>query len=494
MKKILIINIDRNFRSVYVAGLAAAMLKSNKLLKITLIISDQNQALESLGLFENIHYLDTDKFFETTRKSSNDTTEREIRNFLAPVLHTSWDTVVNLSSNLLGAYFTYFLKSQEVVGPHFQGDLVNLKHSNFPSYLLTSMPDEYSNYFHFSYIYKNVIKVYDQAPLGIDWKNKGSAAFVSKINLLKIENGKIGLVLIDTSIKKMGDLVHINFLIDLFGRLREDERFLPVLLSSNTEEDSFLINRLRDQFQGEIHLISCRDEAKFCLLDQVSLVITDDLYLKSLADLSLKPSVFIFNGSQLPLSDFSNVEGSFMIQFNEMSDDLIEAVFKSCETVLNHLPENIGKFKDIEIYQTAIYDQLPILEPLLGGGQTYAKWLLSLRYLAMIQKKDLPPIHSDHQIYRVAIDNERKEIKEGFNTQLAAIKIENIHEISQAFDFNALEQHHGILSVGIKTLRYSNDYKNDPKKFLEKLKQLLQDMTEFLNKEESSLGDVQVIS
>src|SRR4051812_30992680 len=108
MNKILIINIDPAYRSAYTALLVASLKKDHPLLNCTLITDTSNEGMSKTGLFENVLSFDVQKFFQDTKNSPNETLERELKRLVTPVLNVEWDTVVNLSSNMLGSMLTHF--------------------------------------------------------------------------------------------------------------------------------------------------------------------------------------------------------------------------------------------------------------------------------------------------------------------------------------------------------------------------------------------------
>ena len=405
MNQVLLINIDTSYRSLYSASVAQLFLQKDPQSCLTLITVRGNEVLSQTGLFEKIYFIDPVEFFRFASAASDEATEKEIVRFLTPVLGLEWSSVINLSSNLLGAYYTYFLNHKEIFGPHYKNDLTDLRQTNFHSYLLANLPNEHSSYGHISSLYKKLLNFsVDSGPrpfvLGAE-----HLEVQKRFSKLKVLSKRSGIILIDAGMKLKGHDRAISFLTQYFKDLMAGDKFLPVLLGHGSDAESFIVDRLRSLFPGEFHMVSADPLGLLCVLSSVSLVVTDDLALKTLSDLCLKPSIFIHKGEQLPVGDYSVTEGSHLFHVPDYLPDLGASVLEVSEKILGSAPLK-KRDNEIKIYQTVTSNAEAVLEPLNGGGEAFTRFWLAKKYLEEKQNVASGTLRIWPEVYRSGIASE----------------------------------------------------------------------------------------
>lgn len=415
--KALIINIDHTYRSVYSGSIVASLLKKIPSLEITGLISSPNDLLETTGHFKKIHFFDTEAFFNGTKNLTNNDIEKALERVLAPVKDTKWDVVINLSSNLLGCLMLNFLNAKEVRGTSLDQNLANFKHSDLSSFYLSQIPDDFSNYFHFTYLYRSMLKRFEEITLTSVLEGKMAQEFVNYFENLKKKNGKSEIVLIDSNLTTSQRPDEIMFVTNLFQKFQEDKKLLPILIGPDLDESHPLMRKLQETVKGEIYALSSENQAQLSLVGIASLVITDSLYLKSVADISMKPSILI--SQTMNLSDYSIIDGSYQIVSKRVGD-LAEAVYELTQ------PELSTSFKDLDIYKTIISQNLPVLVPVMNGGTIeYADWLLGVKFLAYSQKSELPStIQVNPKNYKSALLKEKQMVGKKENRGIYAMAME----------------------------------------------------------------------
>jgi len=406
----LIINIDHNYRSVYTGSIAACLMKKIPSLKITGFMAAENKLLTTTGLFEKIHFFDTKDFFKDTRNLTSAEVEAEIIKAVTPLKSVKWDVIINLSSNLLGSLLTNFLTYKEIKGTFLDNSLKNLKFTDLSSYLLTTVPDDYNNFFHFTYLYRNMLRRFEEVTLTSIWKKGVEQEFLDYFLAIKASEKKSHIVLIDANLYKHRSEGELDFVAGLFRKLHAEKDYLPILIGHEISKTDPLIKRLTEVLQGEVYCLSSENEAQLSIMSIASVLITDDLYLKAIADLSLKPSIFI--GKTVNVSDFSIVPGSFQLIRNDMNqlDDQVVSLVKN---ILEDQPLKLDQFPATALYETFIHENLPLLEPVCNSSEEFSKWWLALKFIASLQDFKTPFLKVNTKHYLSAITKERSLLQSG---------------------------------------------------------------------------------
>lgn len=421
----LIINIDHNYRSVYTGSIAACLMQKIPSLKITGFLAAENKLLTTTGLFEKIHFFDTKDFFKDTRNLTSAEVEAEIIKAVTPLKHVKWDVIINLSSNLLGSLLTNFLTYKEIKGTFLDNSLTNLKFTDLSSYLLTAVPDDHNNYFHFTYLYRNMLRRFEDVTLTSIWKPGVAQDFLGYFSALKNSEKKSHIVLIDANLYKHHSEAELDFVAGLFRKLHAEKEYLPILVGKELSRTDPLIKRLTEIIQGEVCCLSSENEAQLSIMSLASVLITDDLYLKAIADLSLKPSILI--GKTVNVSDFSVVPGSVQLVRETLSqvDDQVVSLVKN---ISEGQPLKLEQFSGTALYETFLHESLPLLKPVCNSTEEFSKWWLTLKFIANLQNLKTPLLNINSQHYRSAITKERSLIREKGSKGLFSIAL----ELSQA--------------------------------------------------------------
>ncbi len=404
--KVLILNIDHPHRSVY-AGAVAALLRQNVPdADITAFVTSGNEFLETTGVFSAVHLFPTDEFFERTKLLSSEESHAELLAAVEPIREIQWDLVVNMSSNLLGPILINFLQAKEVKGISLDQELSELQFSDMASFHLHQGRDANSSPLHFSFLYRSMLKRYEDVTLRSVWRPDLLNELTNFMDQLKRSTGRRSVVLIDAGIADSGTKGALSFVIDLYRHLDEGLQLLPILIVDGPEDDHPLIQGLRETLKGELHVMRTEERAKLSVMGVADLLITDSLHLKGIADVSAVPSILLTRS--LNLSDFSVIPGSIQLVCPELPKSWASGVSGAAYRLLNKAALNLDKDLSSAAYVTQVYDQLPYLVPCGDSSQEYARWWLGLRFFASQQGVNLPDIPLNSTNYKRAIQVERE--------------------------------------------------------------------------------------
>lgn len=406
--KILIINVDYDYRSIYTGMIAACLATKIPGAQITGFISTDNDLLSTTGIFKELHFFDTAKFFEDTKDVDGDGVSDKIRSALTPVMSTRWDVVINLSSNLLGAMFPSFLSYGEVKGSFVDESMNGIKHSDLSSYFLSGMPDDLNTYLPFTYLYRSILKRFEEVTLNSVWEKHLASELDEYFRALRSKHGRQKIVFIDFGLRHTVKDSDIEFYSELYRKLHEHKDVLPIFLTkrSLTSDDALIMN-LREHAVVDVHSFVCATQAQLSVINQGEMVITTDLYCKSMADVGLRPSVLV--SPKLNLADYSVVDGSFQVVTSQRSRDAVEHIVALCHRSLVGSALTPGRAREgIEVYRTVVHANLPVPVPLLTNGNIkYASWWLRLKFLGSFLDLELPKVAIEPMTYRTAILQER---------------------------------------------------------------------------------------
>lgn len=482
MNRILIINIDTNLRSAYSSSVAIALKRKFKLAQITLITSIENEHFESIEIFENIHKIDTVKFLKKAQLYSRSTLEREIRNFLIPVINGKWDSVINLSGNRLGAIFNNLIKSKIKIGSTIDDDFINLKYDSLEAFSLSQFVDANVGIAHCKSIYRRLVSTYF-SDLNFDdlYLHLESESINQKFNDLKHKLSRKHIILIDMDliISKINDAA--QFLIMLYKNLYSHHDFIPVLITSKLESSNYLPQTLREHLNGEIYLIEYKIKSVLPLLLGCKLLLTDNIYLKTLNE--------EIDGQTVLLSCEQNIDFS-IIPKNGVFIYLPELNFEFCELIINILDEEILEVrKNISLNKNQFY--IPSLknsqsilknDPRNPLFESYVKYILNYSYYHYLTTKTLEQSFLSVFNFSNIANNEKNIIKEAFNSFIFSLKNNQNVEMQLANEIDKLKSSSVLIFIG---LSYHIDYKNNgesitTKQFLEITKELVSEVFSFL--------------
>ena len=418
---VLIINIDQHYRSVYTGTIAAALLKKIPRLKITGLISGPNDFLLTTGHFEKIHFFDTEDFFYRTKNLPEDKIEEKILQALGPVKNQKWDVTINLSSNLLGSIFTNFLNSKEIRGTSLNSDLMSFKHSDPAAFYLSSVPDDFGSFFHFTYLYRSMLKRFEKITLSSVWEGRLLDELDHHFESLKKKNNKTDIVLIDTKILKNNPSGDLEFFETMYKKFHDHTRLLPILIGSGMNENHPLIDKLKRTIKGEVYCLDFQNQAQLSIINSASLIITSDLYLKSVADIVLKPSIFLT--ASLNLSDYSTVANSFQLVMKKIFDLDVSFLVGLADQITTKTESGELPGEGVDVYETICEQNLPLLSPRSGGSPEYADWLLGVRFVAYMQKIQISGIKVNPGHYKKSLARQRDSFKKNTHRGVYSIGI-----------------------------------------------------------------------
>lgn len=460
--------------------MASLLLKKYPTAKISILVSSSNEFFETTKLFEQVKILNVESFFKATKPLKNEQIEEEMKKVLGSIIDTEWDQVINLSANLLGSIFTCLLRAKSFLGPYAQEDVPDVSFSNLASYMLANVPDEKNNYFHFAYLYKDIIGVYYDLPILSVWEDRLAQEADQLFKNLLVEKNKKKVILIDVTMSLGGKIKDIHFFANLYSKLIADQLFLPVFYTTSIDLSKDIIEDLQASIEGDVHFIACNNKTQLSLVNNASLIITDNLYMKTLADLSQVQTILIGRENELPLSDYSILEKSHLVFFKDQNNNLADIICSIVGRVFRGTALSQTSFYDVEIYSTKIHESLPILVPLnLLGDQDpasdgFSKWWLNLKFLAKIKKIELPDLAINKNKYLAAIKKERQYIWEIGS------------EFKKRFDQG--ESVKGILGIESEYMRFSNKkLSSDPEVLSKEMKEIQVKVLDFLSFEESRL-------
>ncbi|HXH73693.1 MAG TPA: hypothetical protein VNJ08_01915 [Bacteriovoracaceae bacterium] len=486
MNKILLINIDEPHRSLYSVQAIALLREQHPLAQITIIVSKGCEAIENNRLCNPIHFIDVEKFFQDTSNFSNDSLEKEIKRLLTPVINDYWDLIINLSFNALGSSFVFFLRSKEIMGPHMTHDNQIIDHESFYSFLLSQSLNYQDTCYHYAWLYQNIVSPLATPDLSEFLKSMKSTELNQRMKSIVSAENKKGVVLIDTNIGESRNLTNVHFITDLVKGFKSKGSYVPVLFSQNTEDDSFLIDRLRDSLQGEIYLLDVQQGGHLQIMSSVSCVLTSDFYVKTLADLAGTPSVLLAQGS-LPVCDFSILPGSCYVRLDGYSSELSDVISELPEKILSGEPLN--NTSNVKVYQTFEHAHLPLMRPEQNcQDEDLARWWLSIRYLSNILNAVPPDMGLNPNTYINSMQKERTQILEGFSMRLSEIKAST----NGNYTILVSESDHGVLALGLKFAQFNSGISGPmkAKQALEILHALFKGILEFLSNEEATYSKV----
>lgn len=408
--KVLLFNIDHPYRSIYTGAIAAALKKKVPSVQITAFISGPNELLETTGQFQKLHFFDTQTFFEQARGLNSEEIESKMKRAVQPLLNTEWDVAINLSSNLLGSVFSSFVKSREIRGPSMDDDFQTMKHSDPSAFLLASASEDFSSNLHFTYLYRSMLRRFEEITLTSVWDRKIKDEYAQFIGELKRKNGKSQIVLIDAGMARSHSVNDVNFVARLYSEISSHKDFLPILLGNDLRPDHPLVTQLQATMKGEILSFMPQNKAQLSVISESALVITDDLYLKAATDVSMKPSL-LFTGS-VNLEDYAVTKGSLQIVRQNNDDAIGSAIVQLLEKALHPSMTLSSELEGVDIYETITFNQLPLITPATNGGtDQYAEWLLFTKFLSSLQNISLPEIKVNPAVYKNLVARELTNVE-----------------------------------------------------------------------------------
>lgn len=408
--KVLLFNIDHPYRSIYTGTIAAALKEKIPSLEITAFLAGPNDLLETTGHFQKIHFFDTSAFFDQCNGLTSAEIEAKMLKTVEPLQGINWDVVINLSANLLGSAFANFVKSKEIRGPSLDQDLNNLKHSDASAFLLANGAEENSAYGHFSYFYRSMLRRFEDVTLKSIWGNHLDKEFLNYFEEQKKRTSKSKIILIDADLAKGNSVSGIEFLVNLYSKVCAHKDFLPILIGPNLKAEHPLIKELQASQKGEVLVVNSQNKAQLSVVGIAALIITDDVYMKAVADVSFRPSILITK--ELDLNDFSVLDCSMQVIRQQNETDITDRICALIEHGLRQKDLHQAELGKLEVYETKNFGQQPFLSPVsTGGTDDYAKWLLATKFLCFLNNVQLPAVKVSPANYKDAITAEISNIE-----------------------------------------------------------------------------------
>jgi hypothetical protein len=408
--KVLLFNIDHPYRSVYTGAIAAALKKKVPSVQITAFISGPNEPLETTGQFQKLYFFDTQSFFDQARGLSSEDIEQKMKKAVQPLIATEWDVVINLSSNLLGSVFSNFVNAREIRGPSMDDDFSTMKHSDQSAFLLANASEDFSSNLHFTYLYRSMLRRFEEVSLTSVWDRKTKDEYGQFIGDLKRQHGKSQIILIDTGLAKSHSVNDVSFAASLYAEISSHKEFLPVLLGNDLSAEHPLIRQLQATMKGEILSFMPQNKAQLSVISESALVITDDLYLKALSDISVKPSILLIEN--VNLEDYAVTSGSMQIIRQGSDETISSSIIPLIERALKQTTILPSELNGIDIYETINFNQLPLIAPVTSGGtDQYARWLLFTKFLTSLQNITLPKVRVNPATYKNLVATELTNIE-----------------------------------------------------------------------------------
>lgn len=484
MKKVLIVNLDHEERIAYSILVAASLFQVNPKTKISMLCSSGSEVLKSIGIFESI--------FEISTTEAN---EKSLSKIHPQIFSESWDFIINHSSEISAAAIISMFDSEEFFGPSLKDQKIGhgLNHQSFSSYMLTELNGRQAPC-HISQLYFDIVNIsYKDKKLPSIWTENQLAEMQSKFEELKANFLKKRIVLVDAGISRLNNLGDLSFLIQLIKTLDSSTNYHPVLFSKSVNDDSFIINKVKENVSEELTIVSVSGEGLLGLLSSVDVVISDNLKLKSYSDLSLTPSIFLNRKSQIPFMDFSINSKSLLYnctEFNAKSPDLI---FQLCKFISEEISE--GQLADkSEIYKTVWNgNRVSLTSFSEDSGNEYYKWALSCRYFAHLENHTLPDFHLKQSAYNHLISSQRDAIRSVFNVLLEKAKVKDDTTVLEPL-LKSRFGNYDIFLLALDFLQYQQaEPQSSLKKFLTKSKPVVQDLMNFLNSEEARCSQKSIL-
>lgn len=490
MNNILIINLDQNYRSAYSVLIALALDNQFKLAEITLITSSDNEIYESLELFKNIHRINPGGFLNKVKSFSSTSLEREIKIFLMPVLNTKWDLVLNLTSNRLGAIFCSFLRSNKFAGPCLTNDLEKFEYDCFSSYHLSTLTEENRGYFHPLYLYKEIL---NNHRIQLDFKSplapfRNSVA-EEKFKLLRTSSEKKYIVLLDLGLEQQDKIHSINFLVNLHKEIQKSEQFVPVLITKDVSQESFVINKLRDNSSDDIFLIEYDAKGIIPTLLCVDIFITGDHYLMALSDICDLKTIMISEKEDFNFSEASIKQDSLTIKIRQFNSEVINSILGGISFQVNHKMLEKNSSTEVFVARTNYVNDFPQLLPLVSSIKTDSEleklicFLIDSNYLLRLNKKVYLKNNHFAEKLMEQVQLKRLSVKESFNRFLKAIKSDISDDKIIKNKIQELCAECSLFAIGIAfKLEFIQDGTNfTTMQFLEVSKDVIKDIFEYLS-------------
>ncbi len=478
MNSILIVNLDPDFRSAYSVLVAASLIKLNNTVKISIAcVSDD--LFHSLGIFENVYKLTESEF----KKKDN---SLKIKRKHPSLYETSWDFVINHSSNNQAAWIISDLQVGEVFGAYVNDKMKSeVSHNVFLSYLLSEEEKLDVLPCHISQIYSEIVNLYSTSlQLPSAWGQGQMDEVAERFSKLKNEKKKSKAILIDSGLKGQNNLGDMSFLLKLFKTIDQNSDYLPILYSKDVDADSFVITKLKEIMKEDMAIVSASDQGILGLLSNIDLVITDDINLKTRSDLSNCPSLYLSRNESLPMADFSIHPESLFYSCGSLTNEILKTCLELCLFIFKKIQFTDLNLGDAEVYMTICEDSRCTLAPLNMECQSseFYSWCLSFRYISRLENMECPEVKINPAFYCEKVREELKSIKE-----IMSMLLERIKTSDQMDDelLNQIENASGPLKLALKRIEFKDKYSsNSIKSFLSDAKPAVKDLIDFLTHEE----------
>jgi hypothetical protein len=202
----------------------------------------------------------------------------------------------------------------------------------------------------------------------------------------------------------------VSIAASLYAEISSHKEFLPVLLGNDLSAEHPLIRQLQATMKGEILSFMPQNKAQLSVISESALVITDDLYLKALSDISVKPSILLTEN--VNLEDYAVTSGSMQIIRQGSDETISSSIIPLIERALKQTTILPSELNGIDIYETINFNQLPLIAPVTSGGtDQYARWLLFTKFLTSLQNITLPKVRVNPATYKNLVATELTNIE-----------------------------------------------------------------------------------
>lgn len=351
MKKILIVNL-RRLGDVYSTAHLINSLRQSANVEISMLIyKESKKAAKNLAHVKEIFTIDREELITiNSNKLFADTLSlNQLVDTLAPIKSNEWDTVINFSNDIVGAYLCSYLNSstKEVIGVHFNVQR-NVKTNSAWEIVfndvLTTM--KYSP-IHFVDCYHRMLKI----PVALTGNklitspenDEVASAGIANIRSSKHNGIPSKIVAIAPKASTETKSIERETLVRYIRLLNDSENIIPVLLIAPNDEERNYANSINESFGNNLIAIEADLNAAASVVKNVDLVVAADTVIKHVADLCGTPLIEISKGESPFLKQGATQVGNLIL-----TDSLLVRNFKAQDATNTNITAE-------DIYASTIY-------------------------------------------------------------------------------------------------------------------------------------------
>lgn len=333
MKKTLIVNL-RRLGDVYSTGHLISSLKSQGETEISLLVyKEASKAAKNLENVSEVFEIDRQELITIMNNKlfTDSYALDQLYSTLQPIKDGKWDTIVNFSNDMVGAYLCSYLNTsaENIIGVHFN-DQRNVVTQNLWEIIFNDvLTNVHQSPVHFVDCYHKM--------LGLQHSSNGTKV---KINETHFNTTKENLTAIKSSVAKDGvspktigiqlttssatKNISENTLVEFIRQLNSVGEFIPLILIAPTNEERTLANQLNSHFDNELIVVEADLNALASVISNIDLLVTPDTVTKHVADLTNTPTIEISLGEAPFLKQGSYRDGSYIL-----TDSISKRTFKA---------------------------------------------------------------------------------------------------------------------------------------------------------------------